>query len=80
MNRLRLLIICSFFGAFYIIAFYSIAFIFTKALFSVVLSSIPYIKMVVAICYMGVVLYLYCKEKLIELRGSCYGKDWSNSK
>jgi hypothetical protein len=80
MERLRLLIICSFFGAFYIIAFYSGAFIISKALFSVILSSIPYINKIVAIFYVAVVSYLYHKEKRIELRGSRYGKDWSSSR
>ncbi len=80
MHKLRLLIICSFFGAFYIIAFYSSAFIISKALFSVILSNLPFIPKIVAVVYGIVVLYLYRKEHQIESRGIKYGKDWSSSK
>jgi hypothetical protein len=80
MHKLKLLIICSFFGAFYILAFYSSAFIISKALFSVILSNLPFVPKIVAVVYGIVVLYLYRKESQIESRGVMNGKDWSSSK
>lgn len=80
MQKIKLFLLCSFFGAFYIIAFYSSAFIISKALFSVVLGSIPHIGKIVLLLYSIVVGYLYHKEKRIELGSSSNGKNWRSSR